>query len=213
MRSDILISVIYTDDWQPIVDLTKPSLVEYCKRHGYHFTYNKYERRLKDFDKIRFLLDIMQQGYYDYIWQLDADAIITNHNIPIDKFIDDAHELFICKDINAINCGSFIIHQSTWGEWLLAWMLDLEGMEGKHCEQDALAEYMKCFPAQAERKIKFLEHPSINSYLCELYREYDHLKEKPSEQWSEGDFVLHLPGVDNSRRIEILKQINQWIIK
>lgn len=206
MPHKILISTIYTDDWDEIVSITKPHLVAYCERHGYSYTYTKYDRGLKDFDKIRVLLDIMKHNHYEFVWALDADAVITNFTIPIEEYLDDVHELFICKDINSINCGSFILRRGIWAEWLLAWLLDTEGMSGKYCEQDGMNEYLQCFPSQANRKVKFLPHPSINSYLCELYDEYKAVK-NPLEQWSEEKFVLHLPGIDNKRRIEILNQV------
>lgn len=201
----IAISTIYTSDWQEIIDIVSPNLEIYCNRHGYDMFLTKYERGLKDFDKIRWLLDAMKWDY-DFIWQLDADAVITNHKIRIEEFIDSKHDLFICKDINSVNCGSFIIRNTEWSEWLLAWMLDLEGVAGNHCEQDALNEYLQSFPNQVERRVKFLEHPAINSYQCNLYKEYDNVV-APKENWVENDFVLHLPGIGMEQRVKILNEI------
>lgn len=200
----ICIITNYTYSFKEIIDIVSPSIIQYCETHSYNYILTKYERSLKDFDKIKKVNEYLND--YDFIWALDGDAIITNHTIAVESFLDDEHELFLCKDINGINCGSFIIKNTSWAEWLIAWMLDLEGVKSIYCEQDALNMYLEKFPAQAERKVKFLPHQSINSYICKLYPEYD-IVVQPKENWKEGDFVLHLPGVSNEKRLSILKEI------
>jgi len=207
MHSDILISVVYTEDWQGIIDLTKPGVVKYCEKHGYRYTYTKYKRGLKDFDKIRTLLEILQQGYYEYVWQIDGDLAITNPDIPLEQYLDDTHDFFVCKDISGINSGSFVIKSTKWGKWFLAWLLGCEWTQGHHCEQDSMTYFTKLFPSYVESKIKFLPQSTINSYMYELYPEFG-LQTEENGQWIEGkSLALHLPAIGMEKRVEIFKQL------
>jgi hypothetical protein len=63
-------------------------------------------------------------------------------------------------------------------------------------------------------KVKYLPHPSINSYRYELYAGYEgdyfhdymHIPHEYG-QWEPGDLLLHLPGLSLEKRIEVFKEM------
>ena len=82
------------------------------------------------------------------------------------------------------------------------YILCCKGEPKMYCEQDAINKYLSEFPH--DNNIKFLTHPSINSYLYENYPEIP-AQEEEYGQWVPGNFVLHLPGMSQEKRIEIMK--------
>ena len=202
MRIDIL--NVSTKDWQYLAYATHRNICAYCFKHRYGFIavesripydgYQKIEAILEQFGSIINSLVIMC---------VDLDVLITNYNIKIEDFLDDEHDFYICKDYNGINAGVFIIRKSEWSITFLNWILKCRGKEKMYCEQDAIAMYMRLFPN--DKKIKIVPHPAFNSYL---YENYPEIPPQPNEggQWREGDFLLHLPGMSNEKRIEIFSR-------
>lgn len=198
-----------TPDWSDIANITVENAAKYCERHGYSMYHNVFPQPNNGYNKLRRVLEIMDNGF-DAVWVLDADTLITNHNIRIEHYLTPKKSFFVTKDINGINCGSFVVKKSKWAISFLEWLLKCEGKEKMYCEQDAINHYMKLFPSEVEKHFCILPHPSINSYQYSLYPE---VKAQTHEQgdWRKGDFVLHLPGIGMEKRLEILK--NTEIVK
>ena len=193
----------YTPNWKEIANITIPIAKEYCKKHGYKFSaydciaYGQYDGK----EKLNHILYEWKAG--DVCMVMDADTMITNHGIKIEDFIDDSHDLYISKHVGNINAGIFIIRLTEWSKRFLRYVLDNIGQEKIYCEQDAIAKYRREHPHDS--KIKIVEHPAFNSLKYELYPEHGIQKEEDG-QWVEGkSFVLHLPGIGQERRLEILK--------
>jgi hypothetical protein len=201
MRVSILIPS--TTDWVDIANVTVGNAEKYCGRHGYSLFHNVFPQPNNGYNKIRKAIDVLDKGS-DAVWVLDADALITNHTLRIERYLTPKKSFFITKDINGINCGSFVVKKSKWAISFLEWLLKCEGKEKMYCEQDAVNYYMALFPREVDTHFSFLNHPSINSYLYELYPEYGKQTHEQG-QWQQGDFVLHLPGVGMEKRLEILK--------
>jgi hypothetical protein len=199
----ICILILYTRSWKPIADIVLPNLWEYCKKHGYDWDIMRFDDPYpSDFGFNKLIHSKRLLSTYDFVWSLDLDTLITNHDKKVEDFIDNKHDFFITKDVNGINAGSFIVRKSEYSLFLLEWLLALKGEEGMHCEQDAINFYYKVYE---NKKIKILPHPSINSYMYELYPEHNITEEKDG-QWKEGSFVLHLPGIGMKTREHILKE-------
>jgi hypothetical protein len=196
----ICILILYTEGWSEIAKIVLPNVKEYCDKHGYSLDailYRDSEYKsdfgYKKLTEIKRLLK-----NFDIVWSLDMDTLITNHNYKVEDFLGE-HDFYITKDVNGINGGSFIVKNSAWSIAFLDICGLQKGLEGMHCEQDAINYYYPNF----KDYIKILPHPSINSYKYELYPEF----KLPQEgQWEEGDFVLHLPGLSIERRIKELKK-------
>lgn len=199
----IAIQVLYTSSWQGIVDITKKNLSEYCEKHGYHLFLIEYPEPPKSdmgYDKLKRAKKLFEADY-DIVWCLDADANITSHKYRVEEFVNDTDYLFISKDVNSINAGSFILKKSEWTNTFIDYCLGKRGQEKMYCEQNAIEAYMQEFGTD---KIRILNHPSINSYKYQYYKEHN-ISEPGQGQWVNGCFVLHLPGIGIDKRIEELK--------
>ena len=53
------------------------------------------------------LKQIIQQQTTDWICWIDADAIIMNHTIRLESFINDSYDLIIGEDWNGVNTGVY----------------------------------------------------------------------------------------------------------
>ena len=198
----VLVVTEWCPRYQEVANVSLPNMYEYCARHdyGYHeikltneegFHYKKHE----------FFKEVFEKGVYDLVWYKDIDSMITNLSVPIESFIDDEHDLFICgDDIFGINGGSLIIKNNIGGRFVNEFILRERGDFNN--EQEVMEHYKE--ELQACSYMKILPHPSINSYP---YKEYPELKQVTREQgnWHEGDFLLHCPALPYEKRAEILR--------
>jgi len=186
----------------PMAKVVLPNATEYCNRHGYEFNFVWYPEPCNPdfgYNKLIKIKELFSKGI-DVVFSLDLDVLITNHNINVTDFLDDDYDFFVTKDVNGVNCGSFIIRNTKWSNDFINLLLKKRGEPGMHCEQDALRAYMEEYQITP---IKILKHPSINSYLYQNYLEFGEQKHEDG-QWREGDFILHVPGLGTERRLEIL---------
>lgn len=202
----ICIQVLYTECWKELAKIVVPNVVNYCRKHGYSWNIQFINKEPFDaYEKVIQIKKCFESNECDAVWSLDCDALITNYNKKIEDYLDDEHDLFICKMVGVgINAGSFVIKKSEWSLKLLDYLLERKGEEGMYGEQDAMNKYISEFPN--ENKIKYLPHPSINSLAMYLYPEFvDDYKGVENAVWEDGCFVLHLPGQKLDLRLEIFK--------
>ena len=192
----------YTPSWKEIAEVTTPVLQAYCNKHGYVMSayectaYQQYNGK----EKLKHILQELELG--DVAMVIDADAIITNMEVQLEDFINQEQDFYITKHVGNINAGVFIIRLTTWSIIFLNYLLENIGKVGIHCEQDAAQKYIKDHPH--DKKVKIVSHPAFNSLMYHLYPEHPD-KIGSNEDWNEHHFVLHLPGLGNERRLEILK--------
>lgn len=205
----VAIQILFTSGWKELADLVLPVAKSYCEKHGYKFINVEYPEYPSDFgyNKLRWVINLFKENI-DIVWCLDLDTMITNHIIRVEEFIDKENNFWICKDLNGINAGSFIIKKSEWSLIFLEYLLNQQGKENMHCEQDAIREYIN---THDDHSIKILPHPSINSLLYENYPEFNNVTETQG-QWQKGNFVLHVPGIGYEKRKEILTNIKEQIV-
>lgn len=216
----IAVAVVYTPNWIPLAQVVLPNLYEYCQRHGYGLYVRVDPVPYNGFSKFTLINYLFKTQGVDFVLSLDLDTLITNHNIKIEDFISQSNNksFYVCRDLNGINCGSFILKNNKWSKSFLSFCLSFEGKVD--CEQNAVDIYMG--DIVDDLHIKILQHPSINSYKYdEYYPSYGKIGfkngdiiEKPTHKegnWEEGDFILHVPGQTVEKRIEVLK--NTKIIK
>lgn len=185
-----------------IFDVSYPNMKEYCNKHGYIPIVIHLEDGGWHYKKHETFNDLFHKGY-DLIWYRDDDSVITNMTIPIESFIDDQHELFICEDdIMGINGGSLIIKNNNGGKWVNDFILSHK--KDFNNEQEVMEYYKDELFLLGYMKI--LPHPSINSYPYEMYPELDQATPHEKGNWREGDFLLHCPALPYEKRAEILRK-------
>ena len=142
------------------------------------------------------LLQVLEK--YDFVWVLDLDTLITNPEIPFTKFVDNYHDVFMCIDLHGLNAGSWIARRTDITRIFINNVIS---------NFDAPEEQtvMKRFIDKGDVILRVLPHPSINSYMYELYKDLhgEITIDNSSGQWCETDLLLHLPGLSLEKRIEI----------
>lgn len=195
----MIVFAYYTPDFQPLADVTLPALRDYCVSHGYDLAVHLTHGKGIEFWRRRAKLALALLRETDVLFFIDLDAMITNHTIRLESFLDAGHDLFAAFDTNGLNAGVFLIRNTPEMERMMTYIIGHIGEPGVLGEQDAMRDALQSF--RWGRRFKQLLHPSINSYL---YEQYGAKKLHVEGQWEPGDFILHLPGIPNPRRIEIL---------
>lgn len=204
----VLFFTEYGSNYAEIAAVTVPIMRKYCERHGYEFrelilegTGNEYA-----FKKNWYLTKVFREGI-DLIFYLDVDAVITNHDIRIESFLDEEHEMFITEHCGEVNGGAILIKNSTASIKMNEAVLSYSGKVDN--EQNALTELMK-EPSFA-KLVKIVPHPAFNSIEHGLYPELKDSKEL--SDWEEGHFVCHFPALGINDRLELVKEYSEKIIK
>jgi hypothetical protein len=205
---NISVFVYYDAAFEKLAAHTLPQIGYYCARNGYALTIHRgsfgYPNRLPCFQKTE-LAGALLPGT-DVLCVMDLDALITNHHIRLESFLISDRTLFGCEDVNGFNAGVYMVRNTPEGRDLMMFAnaygkLAPEG----HGDQNAIRKWIEYNPSEYQK----VPHPAFNSYL---YGEYGETKTHEEGQWEEGDFILHLPGMTNDRRIEIIKEIQPKII-
>lgn len=200
----------YNTPFQGVADLTMPVLREYCARHGYdlHESVNPKVERSIIWDRYRILAENIEN--YEWIVHWDCDAMPTNLHIRLEEFCFGG-DIVISRAKTErgdfrMNDGVAFFRNGPGMVDVLMSLADAPSDEGIQCGQDALEDMhgIYSFPS-----IRIERHKAINSFL---YQEYG-MSTDTIGQWTPGDFVLHLPGRTNERRVEIFTEISKQIIR
>lgn len=127
MIARIALATLYTNHIARLVALTNPSKQAYCDRWGYDFV--TFEGTLDptrppSWSKLLFVKDLLDQ--YDWVFWLDADALIMNPDIPLERFVDPNYSFIVGKQPGPdpfgnlhLNLGSFFVKSDEKGRSLL----------------------------------------------------------------------------------------------
>lgn len=188
-----------TPNMADVVALTRPTHEAIAGRHGYthlHIVHPGDSERPPVWAKIDAIYEQLEAG--NNVWWFDADAATNPEKNPY-----TGRDVTASCDINGLNAGVF--HVSSNPETLrLFYACKTHGytLFGDRVtgEQMALQHFTSHEPYCG--MITYLPQRSLNSYWPGAY-EYPGCE---NDHWRTGDFVLHLPGLTNERRVEILKE-------
>jgi len=202
-----------TPSFAPVADITVPAFKAYCAMHGYAFclaTGDDWKPRTRKlgFIKTQAVFDAPPQ--FDALFVVDLDILITNPLVPLESLIHPTADIIVTTDVNGFNSGAYIIRNTKAAKSFLTMVFEMEHEPGINGEQDAMNSALKF---QNPGFAAWLPQRAMNSYL---YTEYPDTNgaDEPGH-WQPGDFLLHLPGRSNERRVEIFNspEIQSKIIK
>ena len=109
-------------------------------------------------------------------------------------------DLVYSADINGLNAGVLFVRNTDWSRAFVTRWLSSRPMYERHpnADQSALAHLLHGEPRE---KWGAWPQRTFNSYG---YGEYGLVH--PEGEWQKGDFALHLPGLSDGRRLEILRE-------
>ncbi|XP_077241981.1 alpha-1,2-galactosyltransferase gmh3-like [Tasmannia lanceolata] len=168
---------------------------------------------------------------YDWVFWNDADTLVTNSSISLERILQavvgnkdfqSSPDLILTEDITGVNAGIFFVRRSQWSlDFLNTWW-NLTAFvrlgSSKSGDNDALKYMIRSLPSD-----EFESHVRISPMQC-LFNSYPwfptwktalRLITSPKTTWqgaySNGDFMVHLAGLDEKRKwaVKILKEINQ----
>lgn len=162
---------------------------QYCERHGYacHVFTDAVKGRAAGWYRLPAVLTLLGRGDFDWIFHLDLDAVIHDHSVRLEEFLDPRYDLIIGVDRNGINNGVFFIRNSTWSRLLYAeaWTRTHEKNSIYWAEQAALAGILRD-NIGAQNHLKVMPHAFFNTYLPEG-------EIQPAIE-STGAFIIHFAG-------------------
>lgn len=211
----LTILTMATEEYWPLLMATAPNRLEYCLRWDYDFhlirmpssEYGQRERAL-----LSAMKGITSE---DWVWFQGADVLVTNFLVRADVFCDPTLDLVISSDCNGINNDSFFVRGSRSGlgfiesvpHWnfvndQLAMAYLLGGTNGSRVDVP--------HPLDPDLHVKIVNQKYFNSYPG-----YSKDYEMPGHpgQWKPGDFVAHLPGMENTRRLEWVAELLPQVVK
>lgn len=189
----ITVCTFWTQEIESYAKWTTENKREYAERHGYGFHCPRECRtgRPPAWEKVFVVGEALARS--EWVWWLDADAIVTNFETPLESLLDPNFDLIACKDFNGFNSGSFLLRSTRWATRFLwnVWRLE-EYTHHPWWEQAAMMQ-------ELEKEENYLHTKFVDQSLLQSYVEF----------WKPGDFVLHVPGKPTAERAEILARINE----
>jgi len=188
-QSKIAIISLYDPNYQHIGKFSDENKEQYARKHGYDlFLYDERldASRPAAWSKILAILNHLKD--YKWIYWSDADSLVMNMTIKLEKFIDDRFDMIISKEaaFGVLNTGSFLIKNCAWSEKLLKRVYEqTEFIHHQWWEQAALAELFKKDPTLLTH-VKILPQRLLNSNI--VYGKW------PAGIFRDGDFVIHFYG-------------------
>lgn len=213
--TDINRSSTETDNtMEEVFDLTLPSKQRYAKKHGYDLLAirdfgvdTRYGFKPSDIGFLRALRTFQMLISYDIIMWIDADSLITNPDMKITDFETNPDITFYASydwhGRNSFSAGNFIVQNTKYSNEFL----------------DAFFKIAKYFPEEQmtlnamyandafKPTMKILEHKYLGAApSVEMYAEQWVGRRPIVAPWSDGAFLVHITGIPNYARINILKQ-------
>ena len=152
-----------------LVALTWPNVMEYCNRWGYK-ALGIHSETLPGTDCIWARIHAIKQHLADYDWIVvtDCDAVIMNHTIPFEKFLQ--RDLIVTHNHSGINTGVFAFRNTPWFFRFIDNWIDQGRYLSNHIpwckEQWTLAH---CLFAQPLDKWTVIPDKQINCHYYQYY--------------------------------------------
>lgn len=222
------INTIYTKSILPLaVITTEYNKRKYAEKYNYDLIVQTDNFKYKDigFAKIDMVLSQLKTNKYDWIYWCGCDTMITNYDIPLSQLIDENYHFIISYDVWDFNSDSFLIKNSLeaieYFEHILSLYSFYIDQNGKPidtglrlpdggirawAEQGAMIDLYNQYD-KYKTITKPMHQKFMNSYLYNLYPSSYHKQAKDCKgnngQWSDGDFLVHWPGLPNNTRIAL----------
>lgn len=182
-----------------VASLTSPNHDAYCLAHGYERITRLHQPGDGHPYWARFRLALDALPRYDRVVTLDIDTLFTE---PARRLPEPVSDLSFTTDHNGLNCACVFWMNTPWTMAFLARFLDARSYYGDRWvnqEQTAMAYLLYREPKE---KWEVLPQRSCNAYLYEAYEGME-----GDGNWEQGDLILHLAGLTNERRVQILKRL------
>jgi hypothetical protein len=192
----------YNEKFKPLADITVPRMQDYAQRHNLRFKAQQYGESNPYWEKIRDTIAALSTGFYERVFWLDADQLITTPEVSFDRLTKGVHfsqdwGVDATEPHHFSACGFVACLDSL---PLFEWV---ESVREQYVGGD--------FPEQTPLRLALQEnrfpgmihvHPRrvFNSVPIEVH---------PSvvEPWQPGDFAAHITMLTVEERVKLAKEI------
>lgn len=197
-------------EYRRLADLTRPTLERYCDLHSYDFLYDPH-RTDKDACKAALFDEAFRTGRYTrddvFVW-VDTDAAILNPSRRIESIVyehmpSNVHYL-IGTDPNGLNSGVFVARLSAEAHLFISVATSMSCAMG-WSDQEGLIQTAIKSPHNAIYREVPGKVFNCNDYRVkgwDFYGEYGNYVNR----YEPGDFILHLAGVEEPTRLNLLAE-------
>lgn len=205
--------------WQtigPMLDITLPNKIEYCKRHGYALHFEEWDGGMfPGFARLPVLIYLLKCGYYDWVFWLGSDALITNLNTKLESLVSNDCGIIVATDFTQIQLDSFLIRRGHGALELMekVWTYH-DNPIGPWWEQSTLDELVKQPPFNnvvkivPQRTLNAYRHKWYANWIPENWRIGAHQDCMGTDgEWRPNDFIFHIPGRPLETKMNALSEI------
>ena len=208
-----------TSLFKDVFNFCLPSKERYAKKHGYDFMCVRSfgedpdgVLNSKDSGRMRAVHAFRMAEFYDYVFWVDGDSIITNDSYKVEDIIDaDSKDIVyyvsydwpaFSKTADQFSNGNYIVARNKNTQNFYKTYQDIERSGNFPNEQEVLnrmrrqSEYSNLFKIVDN---KYLNTPSNHEGILKMLQRHD-----PICEWSEDSLMCHLTGMKNEYRLYIL---------
>lgn len=217
--------------WLDFGARTSKLMDRYAEANGYSrvcITERISDTKWMGWDKIKLCMNLLPTC--DVLFCLDSDLLVLNHNVTVEQYLDNEHDMYIPRDLANINVGVIILKNTEIMRRFLEFVWDYRKKipDEFQSEQIAWWEGMKAFDFE---RMKILPQKGINSYPYDDPFFTNWLKVMPEPQesffkrqfdvpvmrhygnYTTGDLILHMPGIPMDRRYQYLNHYEDKVIE
>lgn len=203
-----------------MAEMTVPNKHEYCLRHGYSYHEEPWTNVMfPGFERLPVLIHLLKCGYYDWIFWLGTDALITNLNLKLEDLVDPNYGIVMATDFTQIQMDSFLVQPQHGAVELLEKVWEHRNNPiGPWYEQSTLDALIQQPPFKGI--VKIVPQRKMNAYRHKWYKEWEAINSKVRRrldclgtdgEWHPGDFVFHIPGRPLHTKIMALAEVHPMI--
>ena len=195
---------VHNDKYKKIWEISGPVKERYCKRHGYdniHYQspFNLLpEGRQDNWGRVHGILWHLRE--YDWLFYLDTDILIMNHDIKVEEFIDDNYNLIagpLPHEGHIMTSGMLIKND----KWAVEFFLDLYSQTNYITEEYHSPPDKRSATGKPSNGGLFFEQSSFHSLYDHESKYHEKIKLTPrcffnseTRSYKQGDFLIHFPG-------------------
>lgn len=181
--------------YEPVDDITSPVNLQYCKDHGYEFTPILLTKDRTWAETVWHKIPVMTEwlSRYDWLMWIDADAMVMNHTIKIERLIEQTNaaniSLIVSSDENGLNAGVFLVKNCEWSRKYLEAVDSVKPLfiDKKYPEQMAMDKVLRNDSRDSYYHVAYLPKWLLNQFWC---------------TWLPGDFIVHHAGGSVEDKVE-----------
>lgn len=101
-KNHICVIMVNTENYKPIGDITAQVNEKYAKKHNYDFIYQDsiLDKNLPVYwQKPIMIKKVLDTNDYNWVFYIDSDSMIMNHDIKLESLIDNNYDIIMSKTI------------------------------------------------------------------------------------------------------------------